>query len=308
MHLVNSNDNPSASSPPIFGVLPSSTTPTKTTLRNLVQSDHWTGRMVGDLCDLVGGIHNLENLDVTPLRDTPFDWAVVSETDQVMVRELLREIDERVASWFGDEYQVIAHRLVERIASHSPKSLSRGPATRTAAAITWLALRGNGALARSRWPRANTIWSVFRVSNCTDRARGLFKEIGLAPRPLDSHKYVDQAEIWLSDPSLLHSETRRDLVQRLAVAMCAIEQDAARRIASHPLKRLENGSLSISARSVTPRWAIRAPTASGRTLVLITFGETEDDPEVLSLSVPDARHLVTLLERALDSAHPWPIG
>jgi hypothetical protein len=301
MHLVNSSDNASAPRPSAFGILPPHTTSTTPDLREIVRGNDWTARMIKDLCDLIGGIDALQDLDAIPLPNAGFDWAVVADADRTVVTEVLAEIDQRVAHWFGDEYQVVAHRLLARLAAHNPSSLYRGTAVRTAAAITWLALRGNDALGGRRRPTASTVWAVFRVSNCADRGRGLFKAIGLAPRLYSKSLFDNHSDVWLGDPSLLHSQTRASLLRRREIAIAAIEQDAVRRAEAHPLKRMADGNLLISARSVTPRWAIRAPNSAGRELVLATFGESEDEPEVLALSISDARHLVALLENALGS-------
>ena len=125
--------------------------------------------MVGDLAALVGGIDALEHLDTIPLPDEPFDWSVVADTDCSFVENLLGLIDEHVERLFGVEYRTVAHRLVERIASRDPATLRSGSEVRTAAAITWLALRGNGVINGRRWPTANGIWAMFRVSSCAGR-------------------------------------------------------------------------------------------------------------------------------------------
>jgi hypothetical protein len=303
MHLCDSSENSSASSMPIFGVLAPPVRSTHSVLHDAEQLG-WASS-VSDLAGLVGGIDALEGLDDVPLRDDPFDWTLVADKDRSVVAELLALIDDRVEHAFGIEYQIVTHRLLERIATHDPSSLRRGSVMRTAAALTWLALRGNGELSGRRWPSATGIWAMFRVSSCADRGRVLFSSTGMTPRQCrDYSPFRSWSDVWLCDPLLLHSDSRMSVMEQRDATIRAIESDATGREEAHPIKRLADGNLSISARSVTPRWAIRSRNASGRALVLTTFGESEDDPEVLALSISDARHLIALLERALDSTTP----
>jgi hypothetical protein len=273
-------------------------------LRDVMKGDDWTASMVRKLCELVGGIDALEQLDDLPLPNAPFDWTLVAENARATVNQVLTAMDDRVPDWFGPEYQRVTHRLLERILVHDPSSLDRSTPIRTAAAITWLALIGNGAIDGRRGSRASTVWAVFGVTSCVDRGRGLFKALGLPARTPSHTGHVNRYDIWLCERGLLHSATRRDLLDRRETTIAVLAQEARRRVDEHPIKQMADGNLRISSRSVTPRWAMRTPNSSGREIVLTTFGDTEDKPEVLTLSIPNARFLVNLLTDALDSPRP----
>jgi hypothetical protein len=305
MHLCGSSDSSSTPLSSVFGVLAPLPRPKTSVLRDADQPGKWASGMVNDLAGLVGGIDALERLDAVQLPGDPFNWAAVADTDRAVVCDVLARIDDCVERAYDIEYRTIARRLLERIAALDPNSLRRGSVVRTAAAITWLALRGNGRLDGRGWPTADGLWAMFGVSSCAARGRSLFSSTGLTPRPgADTSVFSRMSDVWLRDPNLLHSRTRALVLQYREATIRNIEAEAAKCAEAHPIKRLPDGNLRIAARTVTPRWAIRAPTESGRALVLATFGESEDDPEVLALSVSDARHLVNLLERALDSPTP----
>jgi hypothetical protein len=183
----NSSDNSSAHRPPLFGVLQQPAASKRSVLRDTDQLSTWQIGMVNDLAALVGGIDALEHLDSVPLPDEPFDWGVVTENDRSFVENLLGLIDDHVERLFGIEYRTVTHRLIERIASLDSATLRSGSQVRTAAAITWLALHGNGVVNGRPWPTANGIWAMFRVSSCAARGRSLFKSAGLAPRHAAPH-------------------------------------------------------------------------------------------------------------------------
>ena len=57
--------------------------------------------------------------------------------------------------------------------------------------------------------------------------------------------------------------------------------------------------VELRGRPVVPRWATRGTGPDGKALVMTVFGESEDQVEILGMTVPDARHLIAILERAL---------
>ena len=55
--------------------------------------------------------------------------------------------------------------------------------------------------------------------------------------------------------------------------------------------------------------AVKGMAVEGRATVMVLLGEDAMDPDdVLALSVPDARQLVTWLQRALDAPFPRAVG
>jgi hypothetical protein len=283
----------------MFGVAPTPRPPSEITLAQAAELPDWTGDMVRDVAVLVGGIEKLEALHVDPLPDEEIDWSRVADTDRDVVARVLETIA-TADCWFLDaQYSTIIVRLLQRIVANDPQALHKGDPARTGAALVWLATRGNGQLGRRGRVTAELLWYAFRVSNCAERGRSLHRVLGFAPREKDIWGHA--TDVWLADPLLLHSEVRAQLLQRRQYAVTYVIAEAERRLAATPIVDLGNGKVSIKGRLVMPRWAIRAPTQNGRSTVLVTFGETNDDAEVLGLSVPDARRLVTMLQEALDS-------
>ena len=94
----------------------------------------------------------------------------------------------------------------------------------------------------------------------------------------------------------LHAELRGIVAEPTTIGHCGLpllrrrdhflaeEAKALRqRRESQPLQQLPDGGLRIAAKPVTPRWAMRSRTDGERSMVVVTFGESEDKPEVLAL-------------------------
>ena len=286
-----------------------------------MQSGTWAGEELGRLALEVGGVDALDTLDDCPVPDEPFDWSLVTEADRDAVGAILDALEDGVLDTphqeflgrFGfplpgvprvdTEYRTIARRLLALIASADPRSLRKSSARRNAAAILWLAMRSNDAFDRRF--RANDLWDMFGVSSCTTRGWELRAASGLAD--LDEselHRPGRQRIPTLPDASLLHSSSRIRYIEARDRYIGYAETAAAERERARPIRNVGNGQMHIRARPITPRWALTAIAETGRATVMVTVGETDDDVEVLALSIPDARRLMSMIGSAL--AAPFP--
>jgi hypothetical protein len=97
----------------------------------------------------------------------------------------------------------------------------------------------------------------------------------------------------------LHSSARIWILRARTTASQVCETLAQQAAERRPLQFLPGGKVQIKARPVVPFGAFRTPDTTGRHTVVTMFGDL-DDPEVIALSVPDARRLIAILQRALD--------
>jgi hypothetical protein len=250
------------------------------------------------LVELVGSVDALWSLGTRPLPDEPFDWSAVVPSDRPFVAEVLRLADRCCDALLDVEYRTIARRLLARIAAHDPRPLRRHPETsRVAAALVWLTASTTGPL-RGRHS-ASWIWRWFGVSNCSDRARNLYRaaDVALDCDP-DAH-FRDP--LVFGDVGLLHSHRRAAIVdareQRREVALRrrTLTVDTSEGHVTYlPLTR--------PARALT---AMKALDDDGRASVVIGFGDLLDDADYLSLTVPEAHDLAHMLAHALDDPIPY---
>jgi len=260
--------------------------------------------LVDGLAELVGGLHVLERLDDEPLPIEVVDLGSVEPGSQTRCGEILSSIDTFAAEqWiFGRlldaEYRTIIARLLGRIVERSPAELQRSDPLRTAAALAWLALHGNDDLSPPHHPSAADLWHGFGVSNAAAVGRRLHRAAGFERPSASGGRFARRPAVWLPDVALLHSRTRRGLVKLRDQLVTAIEAALERRRADAPIKDA-GGRISVSAHLTVPRWAVRAPDGDGRHAVVVTFGNDDDDVEVVGLSVPDAHRLVHMLQQAL---------
>lgn len=288
---------------PALHAVPSDPTTAQSVLGEALLSDHWFAASVASAAAEVGGIDALERLDAEPLRGDPLDWSVIGASERELVEEVVALIEAAKPGLLDDEYVLIVHRIIERLAVCRPDLLQRGPADRLAAALGWLALGGNGQLSQGRGGlKAQVVWEHFGVSNSADRGRTLYRALGL-PRPGGVHTMQwnsKRADTWLYDPTLLHSKAREELVQRRAglERLCAKELERDRE--SRPFGRRTGGQVRISARPVHPSGAIFSQQANGQELVLVMLGGTPFDPaEVLALTLEEAEQLMQYMDRAI---------
>lgn len=290
-------------------------------VRSAAASTTISGSIIGNLAVKVGGLDALECLDAGPFADEAFEWEGVDVEHHSLVATILAAMDDALGaacppveplkletfsiesmrrhmqSRVDVEYRTITRRLLARIARAAPALLARAAAVETAAALVWLALHGNDEFRRQRVLQASNIWHLFGVETCSRRGRALYRSLGLPEPQRDIDHYRGATP--LLDAALMHSKTRRELV-RLRDHFLAEEANEHRRSReSQPLQQLPSGDLRIAARRVTPRWAMRTRNDGERSAVVVTFGEHEDKPEVLALTVPDARHLISMIENAL---------
>lgn len=259
-------------------------------------------------------------LSNTPFPNEPFGWTGIDPRHVHVVTEVLAALDDglgpagppveelglnaltlaglrrHVQARIDDEYRTITRRLLARVARAEPGQLSRSSAVETAAAFAWLALTGNDAFRRQGRLRATDIWYLFGVESCTRRGRALYRSLGFASSPDDD---TPRGALPLPDPELMHFVSRGDLLRLCEHFVAEFANGRRQERESQPIQALPDGRIRIAAKPMAPRWAIRFKDDGGRSQVIVTFGEREDKPEVRALSVPDARHLISMLEKAL---------
>ncbi len=250
------------------------------------------------LVELVGSADALWSLGTDSLPDEPFDWSAVLPADCAFVAEVLRLVDDCCDALLDVEYRTIARRLLARIAALDPGPLRRHPnASRVAAALMWLTASTTGPFRGRR--SASWIWQWFGVSNCSDRARTLYRAADVAlDRDPNAHL---RDPLPFGDVALLHSHRRAAIVdareQRrlLALRRRTLTVDSSEGHVSYL-------TLTHPARALT---AMKALDDDGRANVVIGFGDRLDDADYLALTVPDAHDLAHMLAHALDDPIPY---
>lgn len=262
--------------------------------------DSWASDHVRRLAQLVGGVPALERLTDAPLVEAPLDWSSVPEPHRGAATAIIDEIDVWVTTELLDhEYRIVVRRLVHRVASHQPKALSRGDRHRTAAAFVWLALQGNSAFRYGRGLSAtDAVGLMFGSGSYAARGRALFHAAGLSRlvNDIDDRRIPD---VVLTDPSLQHSSARRRLLRERAQAVLLLQRAKEQREAERAVRPLPDGRVLVRTLPLEPRWAGRFKVDEGRLKIIVADGEG-DDERFLSLSVPAARELVSMLQGALD--------
>lgn len=311
-------------SPTLLRVVPPPAAP-RSPLREAIDTDGPGAYGARELAACVGGIDALERLDIEPLLPEPFDISAVPSANRPLVMSVHSDLRAGIDAfnrpfdslWINtglpelpppldEEYQAIAQRILLRLAAGDGGALAKSTPRRTAAAIAWLAFRGNQKKRGRRRPvvTADGIWRAFGVSNSATLAAALHRALNLPPVDSDDN-WHDLSNLWLPDTQLLHSSARVWILRARTSAMQVCEtlaRDAAER---RPMQFLPGGKVQIKARPVAPFAAFRTPDTTGRHTVVTVFGDL-DDPEVFALSVPDARRLIAMLQRALDE--PLTLG
>ena len=259
-------------------------------------------RIFDGLLGQVGDLDALLNLNADPLPDEPFDWSGVEERDAPMVRAILDRSDACCTEILDLEFRTIARRILARVAARDPKALRRSTNhDRVAAGLVWLVGRANGEFGRrGRWT-SGRLWKWFGVTSCSDRGWTLGNAADLIPEVTDSPWQDDQVE--LGDARLLHSRIRSQLITRRDSLHRYDEQH-------RPWSVRDDGhSTEVRARRVKALVAAKGLEGdTPRALVMIGLGDDIEDASFFGLSIPDARHLVTMVQRALDSSLPSPTG
>lgn len=289
-------------------------------LRDVSGRDDWEGRSIDRLASLVGGLDALQALDTSPLPAAePFDFGAIDATDRPAVQAVLgvlhdhrpphfdaisKIVGSHTPRWLHDEYVTILHRLVARAATRGAAGWHRDP-RRMAAAFVWLALGGNGALGRGRNVSAQEIWRWYGVGDCRALARRVCVDacLGSLYPPDDDPVPLSDLHIAFGDVQVLHSSFRRRLAKSRDDVMRLVVDLDRRRSSQRPVKWVGDGQLSFKARQVQPLWAFKAPSTTGRAAVMVAFGRStdDDDYELVGLTVPDARLLLSLVQDAVDA-------
>lgn len=253
-----------------------------------------------DLIERVGSATILEALTADPLPDEPFDWSAVMDEDRAFVAEVLVLADRCCDEMLDVEFRTIARRILARCARGEPRALRRSAnRARFAAGLVWLAGKANGEFAlRSRW-NADSLWLWFGVNSCSERGISIRKAACLIPEPRTWEPLYDRdPTIKLGDPSLLHSRTRAQLMQRRDTAR-GVE---ARPLGAHAWSMLADGKTAeVRARPARAVAVLKGNIANtGRVQMMIGLGESLPGASFFALSIPDAYDLLDRLEHALD--------
>jgi len=140
-----------------------------TRLRRALESDHLLVQSLRRRADALGGVTALEDLDDSLLPAESFDWSTVRDTDREVAEDVLRRLD-AVATELPDEYTTVLRRLLAIACQASEATLRRRSSPeRIAAALAWIALKGNQDLGGSRRfvTSADLLWWRFGVTSCS---------------------------------------------------------------------------------------------------------------------------------------------
>ena len=210
----------------------------------------------------------------------------------------VRSTDAACTQLLDAEFRTIARRVLARIAANGARALHRGTSVeRTAAAIVWLVGQASGVFGPRVRRRSGALWEWFGVGSCVDRGRSLSRSMGSLPDPGWHREYGDPEP--LGDPGLLHSSFRAALIrQRDTIA--GFEEER------RPWSGAGDGqAVRVRTDLVRPLVAMKGLLdGSARVLVTIGVGLDVEDARYFGLSVPDARELVAMIERALDEPSP----
>lgn len=291
-------------------------------LRHVSISGHWLGARVDELASRVGGIDPLMQLGAAPLPAYRLDpatagahealaravVAAIQDPENLKLLAALEKAGLPPARVVDDETATIAHRLLGRVLERQPSVLgtTKDP-RRIAAALVWAAMRGSGLLGRvtSRNQRcAVDLWWSFAVNDATRLALKLVTAAGctgLSDRVWDS---ATQRHLVLGDAQLLHSRYRAELIRQRDdwIEVCRRRLDAEDN--ERPIRGIGGGTVCLRATQLPPMLAIKTLLPTGGLTVVVGFGHDDDDADLFALTIPQARRLVTLVERAL--ADPCP--
>ena len=282
-------------------------------LRRAVSQEGPSSDSIRDLANRVGGLKALELLDAVPVGDEPFDWSVVVDTDRPFVEGVVGALDDVCDLWLDVEYRTITRRLLARVLTKDPKPLRRSSSPRRiAAGIVLATLSSNneiGRRAKGRWTANDVAW-WFGVTSVGDVARTLVRaaQFDLA---------YDNDRMWPDVPpdeglrsvDLLHSDTRRNFLTWRSSAIASFEKEEQRRAGRRPMVDLGDGRVQMRSCLVDVALVHKGLSETGRIMVLVGLAPLMPEPELelYALSVPDARHLASLLNEVL-AERPPPLG
>lgn len=271
-----------------------------TGLAELITSDSWLAHMARDLVETVGSVDALETLTAEPLPAEATDFTECDPDDAELGSDLLARIN-CAGLDLDAELTTIVGRIVKQLITHPEQPLHRkARRQRIAAAIAWIALKTNGQLERRSRFNATDLWFAFEVSNASDIARSLQQKLFEANRtwvrPI-GHFHTGPQRPLLADPGLLHSKYRRELVAQRNDLKERVRLDQQAALEHHPIQP-RHGQISFACQPTTVRWAQRTETSEGRSTIMIGLDDLEP-MTLLSISIPDARRLITALQHAL---------
>ena len=289
------------------------------TLHDLMRRSDWQREEIEHMAALVGGLDALEALDATPLPfAAPFDDAGIDDAQLPTVAAVLTALHEHRPRWFGlpslgdrsyvpawldGEYATIVHRLIARAARVGTSDWPVDP-RRAAAAFVWIALAGSNALGRGHVCSAADIWRWYEVNDSRMPASRLCVASGLGSvtSRAERTRTMFKVQAVLGDPNVLHSRFRRFVAHTRDRWLREIADDDGARVAQQPVRLLEDGNLAFRASQLQPLWSMKAMTETGRAAVMIALGvSTDDDYQLIGMSIPDAHELMRQLQEALDA-------
>ena len=228
-------------------------------------------RWFSHLVVVVGSAGALWTLDDDPLPAEEFDWTAVAERDRGFVSGVLETSDRVCDTLFDVELRTITRRILARVAVHDPRPLRRSVRPeRCAAGLVWIAAVGNGALGRRPRPRASLVWTMCRVTDCSDRGRALRRAAGLCCSPDEDRRW--RGVLPLGDPGLLDSRSRASLIAGRDALADEIERRSSYTIEPHSRiahVRSAPARPLLVAKGLLPERA--------RVVVVVGFGEELDD-------------------------------
>ena len=266
--------------------------------RELADDRRWSSaRPLAEMC---GGVDALLTLDASPtdLSNEPREARAGG-----VFAEPLRRVDQALGTYhflFDAEHRAIVRRLFDAALHHPTRPLERrSDPMRIVAAVTWIALVGNMEIGRGRGRlSADLLWYELGVTSCADLGRKSAADLGMRAEGDDGCYRLPCGDIRLGDVALLHTSTRRWIIDLRDGAASAIEQIEHRRAEARPMRRRGN-QVELRGSEIGVLAALKVQ-PERRQVVMVLLGDEVDDPdEILALSIPDAHRLVQLLRSAL---------
>lgn len=114
-------------------------------------------------------------LDTQPLPDEEFDWSDIPEDIAATVSAVLDAADRCCAELLNVEYRTVCRRVLARVARRAPEAFRRRASTVTAAAaVVWIAGKGNGLFDFGSPVRSSHIVEHFGIKSSPSQRGGTF--------------------------------------------------------------------------------------------------------------------------------------
>lgn len=274
----------------------------RTPLRQLLDEDSYLANAARDLTLCVGGVDQLESLNIQAIPSEEFDWEIVPTDQQPLVVDILTTLDVVGLGHFGSETKTIMHRVIGLAASHpSQPLLRRTTPDRLAAALAWVVLAGNQQFGGRYGRTAKEIWQHFDVGSCTTLAHSIAEALGMWAMTMSDASDVPLYSVFLGDPGLLLTECRQVFIDIRNDMVEVFKAELAIREASKPLVITPDGGLEARAVHVEVTNAFVGDSPIGERIV-VGFVNDDDDLEMLSLSLAEANRLVSCVQRAITAS------